>query len=382
MRLIESQGDGNDIANQVKLYILAMQQQRKALLHEMEVIDTQYQLELRQAKEESTAEIISAGFERDIARQQALFDKIVARFDELDVMKGAEGLKVITLEKPKFGYQTAPSLSRSLGMGGTVGFLFVLGLAYLIEWANRAYRSAEEIAQHLKLPVLGHIPITPGDSSTRRAKQALDSKLSPVLCSYFRNKSVHSEAYRAIRTALFFSNQGRGQQVLQVTSAVPADGKTTIASNIAISMAQMGKKVLLVDADMRRPQVNKLFGIDEDEQEAGLSWLLQQVTGDREVPSEMLDQAIVETEVANLSLIWAGERPDNPAELLASSRFDHVVDALRDRFDIVIIDSPPLLVVTDPSNIAPRVDGVLLVIRLRKDARPLAAQASRMLENS
>ncbi len=265
-------------------------------------------------------------------------------------------------------------------MYGTIGFLCVLGLAYLLEWSNRAYRSAEEIAEHLRLPVLGHIPITPGDASTRKAKQALDSKLSPVLCSYFRNKSVHSEAYRAIRTALFFSNQGHGQQVLQVTSAVPADGKTTIASNIAISMAQMGKTVLLIDADMRRPQIGKLFGIDESEGELGLSWLLEQVSATGEVPADLTSQAIQQTEVANLSVMAAGDRPDNPAELLASARFDHVLDSLRQQYDIIIVDTPPLLAVTDPSNVAPRVDGVLLVIRLRKDARPLAAQASRMLE--
>ena len=216
-------------------------------------------------------------------------------------------------------------------MGGTIGFLFVLGLAYLIEWANRAYRSAEEIAQHLRLPVLGHIPITPGDSSTRKAKQALDSKLSPVLCSYFRNKSVHSEAYRAIRTALFFSNQGRGQQVLQVTSAVPADGKTTIASNIAISMAQMGKRCCWwMPTCVVRRSVNCSAWMTRMSQVCLGS--LSRCPAVPRCPGRCWTKRFRRTEVDNLCLISAGERPDNPAELLASSRFDQVVDALRERY--------------------------------------------------
>jgi capsular exopolysaccharide synthesis family protein len=166
---------------------------------------------------------------------------------------------------------------------------------------------------------------------------------------------------------------------LQVTSAVPADGKTTIAANIAISMAQMGKNVLLLDADLRRPQVAKLFGI-EAELGKGLATLLDQMPAKGTVPAEMLKEVIHATEVPNLSLMPAGRRPENPAELLSSDRFDHLMEELRTRFDIIIVDSPPLLAVSDPSNIAPRVDGVLFVIRLRKNARPLAAQAARVLE--
>jgi capsular exopolysaccharide synthesis family protein len=374
------QPDGSSsIDEQVRLHVLALQQQESALRQELQVLTSQYETELAAARNESQMEIESTRFERDIERQRSLYEKIVARFDELDLMSDSQGLRVNSLETPKYGYQTGPSLSRFLGLGGSCGFSIMLALAYLFEWANQAYRSAEEVAQHLKLPVLGHVPITTADRETRKAKHNRNSKLSPVLCTFFRSKSINSEAYRAIRTALFFSNQGHGQQVLQVTSAVPADGKTTIAANIAISMAQMGKNVLLLDADLRRPQVAKLFGI-EAELGKGLATLLDQMPAKGTVPAEMLKEVIHATEVPNLSLMPAGRRPENPAELLSSDRFDHLMEELRTRFDIIIVDSPPLLAVSDPSNIAPRVDGVLFVIRLRKNARPLAAQAARVLE--
>jgi capsular exopolysaccharide synthesis family protein len=167
--------------------------------------------------------------------------------------------------------------------------------------------------------------------------------------------------------------------MIQVTSPTPGDGKSTVAANLAISMAQSGKSVLLIDSDLRRPRVQKLFGI---ENEKGVAWMLGQLpkSPTAEQVKELLAEVVVDSPVPNLSIIGAGARPDNPSELLSSSQFDSLSEVLKGLFDIVLIDSPPLLAVTDPSTLASRVDGVLLVVRLKKNVKPLAARASRMLE--
>lgn len=364
------------IMSRIRLTILALRQQQKIVDQEMEVMTQAYEQEIEAARAEGATEIEYARFQRDIGRQQALYDRVVARLDEINLMANAEGLRVEKLDSPKLGWQVGPSLSKSFMMGGFIGFLVAAGLAYLIDVSDKSYHSAEQIAEHLKLPVIGHVPSVTVDKKTVRES---DSGLDPCLVTYFKSRSKNSEAFKAIRTALYFSNQGGDQKILQVTSAVPSDGKSTVAANCAIAIAQSGKSVLLIDSDMRRPRVHKLFGIKP---EKGLAWILENIPRGASPADahELMGEAIFESEVPNLSVMGAGTRPDNPSELLSSSQFDCLLAAAREKFDIVIVDSPPLLAVTDPSNVAPRVDGVILVVRVRKNVKPLAAQAARMLE--
>ena len=373
----EGGGKGLDVNQRLRFYVQALVQQSKIVDRELTLIGEQYETELASAREESAAEIQADQFERDISRQRGLYEKIVGSIDHLDIMSNAEEVRVMPLNPPEVGVQIGPIMARSLGLGGTIGFFSMGLLAMLLEWANKSYRSAEEIAEHLQLPVIAHLPITLGDAKTKKIIAETRSQMHPALCTFFQSKSLPSEAYRAIRTALYFSSQGKGQQVLQITSAVPAEGKSTISSNIAITIAQAGKSVLLIDGDLRRPQVGKLFGVDQDK---GFAWLLQQALTNQTISSELLGEAICETEVPNLSVMVAGDDVDNPSELLSSDRVSTVFNELRQRFDVILVDSPPVLAVTDPCNIAPRVDGVILVIRLRRNVRPLAAQAARMLE--
>lgn len=364
------------IMNRLRLTVLSLRQQQKTVEQELAVISEAYEAEIKAAREEGAAELEFERFERDIERNQALYDKIVARLDEMNIMANAEGLRVEKLEVPKKGYQIGPSAPKSLAMGGFIGLLIAGALAYLIEASDKSYHSAEQIAEHLRLPVIGHVPTVNVDKKTMKNSTSL---LDPSLVTFYKSKSKDSEAFKAIRTALYFSNQGGDQKILQVTSAVPSDGKSTVAANAAIAIAQSGKSVLLIDSDMRRPRVQKLFGIESDR---GLAWILEEIprNATKQEVFDLLGEAIVDSEVPNLTIMGAGMRPDNPSELLSSSKFEKLLEAVRDKFDIVIIDSPPMLAVTDPSNVAPRVDGVVLVVRVRKNVKPLAAQAARMLE--
>ena len=198
----------------------------------------------------------------------------------------------------------------------------------------------------------------------------VQSKLSPTVVTYFAPKSRTTEAYRAIRSALYFSIRGEKHKVIQITSPNPGDGKTTLSVNLAACIAQSGKSVLLIDADFRRPKIHKMLGISNA---CGMSSVIK---GD----AELLD-AIQSTEIENLWGMPCGPRPDNPAELLTSHRLDELLAILREKYDFVLVDTPPMLAVTDPGTVAPRVDGVLLTIRINKRARSEALRATEMLNS-
>ncbi len=277
------------------------------------------------------------------------------------------GYVVRDVTKPTAGYLVSPILYQSVMIGVVIGLLFGGGLAFLMEFSDRSFRSPAEIRRRLGLPILGHIPRLKLDlPPDNPAAEGFD----PSLVSFARPTSTEAEAYRGVRTQLYFSTQGRGHQVIQVTSPNPGDGKSTLAANLAISIAQSGKKTVLIDCDFRKPRVHKIFKLPNPD--AGLASVM---SGDA-----TLAQAIQPCPVPNLSLLPCGPRPANPAELLTSPLFADMLKKLRESFDFVIVDTPPVLAVSDPSAVAPRVDGVLLVFRMTKNARPVAERAREQLD--
>ena len=368
-----------NLFKRIRFAVGAMRQNMEAIDAELKLISNAYATEIRMAREETDGEIQSEQFVREIARHQQLYDRIVARLDEVSLLSGGDGLKVYPLNTAKMGAQYAPIMSRSLIVGGLLGCLMAVGLALLRKMSDRSYQSARDIAEHTGLPIIGHVPMLNAHVvAAGEPGKNLDSRL----VTFFKSKGQKAEAFRAIRTAIYFSNQSGDNQILQITSATPSDGKTTIATNIAVAIAQSGRSVLLMDCDLRRPRIGKAMGI---EQPQGTAWAIGQCTRERcsqdNASAELsIQEVISESEVPNLSVMIAGDRPDNPAELLSSSHFDRLLGVLRTKFDMIILDTPPLLAVSDPANIAPRVDGVMMVVRLRKNIKPAVAQATRMLE--
>lgn len=367
------QDGGTLLEDRYRLTMLALRQRLNAVEQQMAVIAEEYKIEVEAARAESSAEIRSAQLSREISRHQQLYDRIVARLDEVNLMSGGEGLRVYPLDTPKVGYQIAPSLSKSLMLGGFLGGLVAFGLGFLRQMADRSYKSAREIAEHTGQRIIGHVPVIP---SHKIKKDEPGQKMDGRMCTFFEKQGSKAEAFRAIRTAIFFSLQSGENQVLQVTSPTPSDGKSTVAANLAISLAQSGKRVLICDADLRRPRVGKTFGIDN---KVGLAWAIEK-TAFSGTDGFDISEAICDSEIPNLSVMVAGTRPENPAELLTSGAFEKLVASLRTKFDMIIFDTPPLLAVSDPSNVVNRTDGVILVVRLRKNAKPLVAQAVSILE--
>lgn len=282
--------------------------------------------------------------------------------DRVSATETVGGFKVEDVTKPNDGVQIAPVLMQSLLLGSVLGLLLGGGLGLWAELADRSFRSPADIRRLLGLPILGHVPpIRTTEPPEYKPVAALD----PILAVLLRPQSAEAEAVRGIRTQLLFSTSGRDHQVLQVTSPNPGDGKSTLAANLAISLAQSNKRVVLVDCDFRKPRVHRLFALSHPE--IGLASVVADQAD--------LGGAVQACEIENLSLLPCGPRPANPAELLTTPKFQEILDDLRAIYDFVVLDTPPVLAVSDPAAVAPRADGVILVFRMTKDARPAAERA-------
>ena len=274
-----------------------------------------------------------------------------------EVAAGAGGYVANAVTPPGVGAQIAPKLPQSILLGLAAGMALGGAAVGVAELTDRSFKSPAEIRRVLGVPVIGHIP------QLARAEVDPNDVTTSLVCM-LRPKSMEAEAYRGVRTQLYFSTQGRGHQVIQLTSPNPGDGKSTLAANLAVTIAQSGKSVVLMDCDFRKPRVHKIFGIDQVE--SGLSSV---VAGTATVA-----KALRRSKVENLDLMPCGPRPENPAELLTSRRFGELLGELRESYDFVLVDTPPMLAVTDPGAVAPQVDGVIMVFRMSKAARPAAEE--------
>jgi len=304
----------------------------------------------------------------EIRRKQQNFELAAQRLSEIKLAKDYDsgGYRASVVSPPEGAGKVAPSLSQILPVWVFLGLLGGVGLAYLAEVTDKSFRTPEEIRRRLGLPIIGHIPYTA--AAATNGDGAAAGHLDASLLAYHRPTDLEAESYKSLRTALYFSTRGERHKVIQVTSPNMGDGKTTLATNLAVSIAQSGKKILLIDADFRRPRLHRMFGLAA---KVGLASVIQD-------EAELLD-AVQPTAVPNLSVLPCGPRPHNPAELLTSARFKEILEVLRERYDLILVDTPPLLAVSDPSVVASQVDGVLLTIRVSKNGRPAAERARDIL---
>jgi capsular exopolysaccharide synthesis family protein len=310
-------------------------------------------------------------YSKDLARGEQLFETISKRLGEVNILKGfTGGYEADTIAPPGLGSKVAPKAVAVFIVAGFLGLLAGIGLAYLAEISDHSFRTPEEVRQRLGLPVVGHIPYFRPKADAVQPVGPDGVRLDPALCTVHLPKSGEAESYRGVRTAVYFNSRSQGHKVIQVTSPDMGDGKTTLAANLAVSIAQSGKKAILIDADCRRPRIHKLFGVT-----AGRG-LASVIAGEAE-----LGEAIQPSAVPGLSVLPCGPIPPNPAELLTLPRLREVVGAIREQYDFVVIDTPPLLAVTDPCAVVPCVDGVLLTLRIGKNARPHALRAKEILAN-
>jgi capsular exopolysaccharide synthesis family protein len=246
-------------------------------------------------------------------------------------------------------------------------------LALFREQLDSSVKTPEDIEHKLGITFLGLLPELEGSERKRGSSRRRVIKVKkgvPELVVHDRPLSAISEAARSVRTNLMFMNPDKPYRRLLISSAAPAEGKTTVACSIAIALAQGGQRVCIVDADLRRPRLHKIFD------RAGDAGLTNVLVGDASI-----EQVAKPTIVPNLWSIPAGPLPPNPADLLQSERFRKFMDELGERFDRVVIDSPPLVAVTDSAIISTLVDGTVFVVRAFRTSKHASAQGLRALQD-
>jgi capsular exopolysaccharide synthesis family protein len=257
--------------------------------------------------------------------------------------------------------------------------LFGMGLALFLEYLDDTIRTTEEIETYLQLPALAAIPTI--DSMPKRrlllvggsSPEDLEDAANSELLIYADSRSSLAEAYRQLRTSILLSTAGHAPKSLLITSSLPSEGKTTTATNTAISLAQTGAKVLIIDADMRRPRLHSVFNIENGD---GLSTILS-----AELTEQEILNVVKQDEGTKLNLLTSGPIPPNPAELIGSEQMANLLKLLQNHFTHVVVDSPPITSFTDGVLIASMVDGVILVVHAGKSSRQVVRRARQLLSD-
>ena len=320
------------------------------------------QAQLNDAKKQATSlgrkGVDYAVLLREAESNRTIYNQLVTREKELRVVANSRTNNVRVVDKAEVpGLPYSPNHRRDWLYAIALGVALGLGLAFGIDYLDDTVKTPDDISRRLKLKFLGLVPIVSGD------RHPLIS--GPVPHDF-------GEAYRSIRTALAAQLPGNGPRIVAVASSQPLEGKTTTAVNIAMALAVGGARVLLIDADMRRPSVHKALRMANDR---GLSQLLAGQARMREV--------VQRTHDPNLLTITAGRTPANPSELLASDRMRALLSGLETGpFDWIIIDTPPVLAVTDAVILAPLVAAVTFVIGAEMTRWRLAERAVETLLGS
>lgn len=325
---------------------------------------------LSQQKGESLAMNVKA-IDYNVLKRQAessreMYDILVKRFKETSITEDIKtgNIRIVDLaEIPKSPVK--PKKAQNLLLGLIVGLALGVGLAFFLEYLDNTIKVPDDIKNILKLPYLGPVPAIAAAEGG-----AVNGEKNPAddLVSHLSPKSTASEAYRGIRTSILFSSAEQAPQVLIISSSGPREGKTITSANIAITMAQAGNRVVILDCDMRRPRVHKIFSLSRDR---GMSNLL--------VGNDELDNVVLHTDIPNLDVIPSGPIPPNPSEVLSSQRMADLIEVLRGRYDRIIIDTPPITAVTDAVILSKVVDGVVLIVRAGVAHRELVRNAVEQL---
>lgn len=320
---------------------------------------------------------------REFESNQQLYDSLLAHLKDANVSAGlrATNIHVIDRAVPPTA-PIRPDKIRNIMFALAAGLGLGVALALTSEAMDNSIKSAQEIEKLTDLPTLAIVPLA--QLSAARARQAPagrkriplmdhDSRFSAALAVLRRPGAPISEAYRALRTSILLSTAHRAPQVLLVTSSQPGEGKTVTALNLAVTMAQKGGRVLLIDADMRRPGLAKPLKLSVAK---GLSGIL---TGAYEYSPQLLSTI---DPVAGLTLLPSGPTPPNPAELLSSMRMETLVKQLRQDFDHIILDSPPVLPITDATVLSTLVDAAVMVVECDKTTRAALSRACGVIEQA
>jgi capsular exopolysaccharide synthesis family protein len=347
-------------------YLAAVQRER--------LLTGVFEQQKQEANQLSEAAIEYTSLKRDADTNRSLYQDLLQRLKEASVTAGLRSSNIRVVDVARIPIVPAkPNVPRNIALGFLLGLAGGVGLAFLQESLDTTVANLEQLSTITALPALGTIPLQLAAHGHRKrlssgvVSNEEQEATGPV--TYSRPKSEAAESYRALRTSILLSSFGAPPKVILVTSALPQEGKTTVSTNSAMVLAQKGGRVLLVDADLRRPGVGKALGIKTS---AGLSTVLSGV-------DKVEDALVPFPQLPNLQILPAGPIPPNPVELLGSSVMKDYIARWRDEYDHIVIDTPPCLSVTDSVVLSVDADRVILVARSGQTPKAALRRASELL---
>jgi succinoglycan biosynthesis transport protein ExoP len=301
---------------------------------------------------------------READTNKELYNGLLQRLKETGVSATLTASNIQVLDRaevPKMPFKPRKTMNIMLSI--IVGLLGGIGLAFFTDYLDNTIKTPEDIEKRVYLPPLGLVPQYT-NTDNNEALQKVE------YIAHSDGRSPISEAYRSIRTFLLLSTGGKPPRVMTVTSPARDEGKTTTVINTAISLTKSDVKVLIIDADMRKPRLHRIFDLDNS---IGLSAFLSGNV-------EFGDGLIKASDIRNLDIITSGPIPPNPAELLSSYRFTDLIHSLYPLYNFIIIDTPPVMGISDPLIVSSQTDGVIMVVKSGKTPKEAAQEARRMLE--
>ncbi|MBK6797624.1 MAG: polysaccharide biosynthesis tyrosine autokinase [Acidobacteria bacterium] len=336
---------------------------------------------------------------QNVDTNKLLYNDFLQKTNQANLQKLDQNKDLRVIEDARPGTLTGPRRVRSIMLGLILSLMAGIGLSLLLDYLDNTVRNVEDVARATQLPTLALIPSMNAQSmkvlSSRKKAELKEVKeeenkkkattvtslsegisgLAPRSMQNYGNKiatldgmSSVVEAYRMLRTSVLLSTAGNPPKTILITSSQPGEGKTTTAVNTAISLAQLGAKVLLIDADLRRPTVHKTFKLQHAR---GLSSYLS--------GRSRVEDMIIKLSTPNLSILPSGPIPPNPAELISSDRMKDMLRHLSETYDHIVIDSPPLINVTDPVILSTMVDGSIIVVQAGRSTKDLIRRARQEL---
>ena len=366
-----------------------LKRKEQALKAEVETLEGQYLSIPASALE-------LARLERRVDQYRALYSQLEQKHQEV-LIQMAEKVEEVSIVHPALE-PTAPinppKTRATTAIGLFIGLILGVVLAFVAETFDTSVGAIEDIEEILNLPVIGVIPYATSEDIKKQFLRDLPLKLTEEamdrdanLVVHFAPKSTVAESYRALRTNLQFLVLEKGAKAISVTSSSGKEGKTTVAVNLALVLAQMGKKVLLVDSDLRRPIISRLFGLHS---RPGLTNVIigevgwrdaVRTTSDLITGRMSMEEVMFTPGIDNLSILPSGPIPPNPSEILDSARMTGFISEAKNEYDVVLFDSPPILPATDAAVLGTKLDGVLLLYLVGKVGRGALRRAKVQLDN-
>ena len=384
-----------EIDDQISAIIYEAQKELKSLFNALQNREKDYSEKLVQLREENKRlpekALQLVRLQREVDLQASLYSQLKEKYQETLIQESSkvEEVSIVRPAVPPDKPSNIPSKWIVVGTGLIMGLIIGIVFAFLAEIFDTSMGRIEDVEELLQVPVLGVIPFLEGETSEKSSSKHREPERTRTrdLVTHYKPGSMGSEAFRALRTNLQFLRLETKGKAFLITSAFVQEGKTVNAINLALIMAQAGNKVLLVDADLRKPLVHKYYGLPigpglTDYVLGNYRW--NEVTNtisDIMLGDIGIDDLLITPGMDTLHILTAGTKPPNPSEILTSNRFSEFLKEARKNYNFIFIDAPPVMPVADASDIATLTDGVILVYMAGKIGRGVLKRVKSNLEN-